>query len=78
MLDLRPNPKEKHGVWDPMPEPIVILPYVHSRVDSQHILQPYAMSESILPFASVDFIPLSGTLDEASGFSLCLRIRIQM
>ncbi len=36
--------KEKHGVWDPMPELTITSPYVHSRVDSQHIYhgQPYA------------------------------------
>ena len=26
--------KEKHGVWDSMPELIKTLPYVHSRVDA--------------------------------------------
>ncbi len=31
---LRPNPKKKHGVWDPMPELTITSPYVHSRVDS--------------------------------------------
>jgi hypothetical protein len=30
----RPNPKEKHGVWDSMPELTITSPYVHSRVDS--------------------------------------------
>ncbi len=51
----RPN-KKKHDVWDPMPELNVISPYVHSRVDSQHI------SHGQL-FARVDFVPHSGTLD---------------
>jgi hypothetical protein len=27
--------KEKHGVWDPMPELTLTLYYVHSRVDSK-------------------------------------------
>jgi hypothetical protein len=26
--------KEKHGVWDPMPELAITSPYIHSRVES--------------------------------------------
>jgi hypothetical protein len=47
MRALRTEPKEKHGVWDPMPELAATSPYVHSRVDSQNIYhgQPYATVE---------------------------------
>ncbi len=37
--------KEKHGVWDPLPELTINSPYVHSRVDSNTFTmgkQPYA------------------------------------
>jgi hypothetical protein len=75
MLDLRSNPK-KDMVYG-----TITSPYVHSRVDSQHIYhgQPYVRVDlNPIPYASVNFIPQSGTLDLASGFSLCLWIRIQM
>jgi hypothetical protein len=32
--DTEAESKEKHGVWDPMPEFTLTSPYVHSRVDS--------------------------------------------
>jgi hypothetical protein len=51
--------KEKHGVWDPMPELTITLPYVHSKVESN----TFTMGK---PYARVDFIRKSGTLDFAS------------
>jgi hypothetical protein len=57
--------KEKHGVWDPIPElAIITSPYVHSRVDSSTLTMGNPMTESTLTRA--DFIPQSGTLDLAS------------
>jgi hypothetical protein len=47
--------KEKHGVWDLMPELTITSPCVHLGVGYNG--QPYAR---------VDFIPQSGTLDLAS------------
>jgi hypothetical protein len=50
--------KEKHGVWDPLPELTITSPYaLQSRL--QHIYQGQL-------YARVDFIPQSGTLDLAS------------
>jgi hypothetical protein len=58
--------KEKHGVWDPMPELSITSPYVPSKVDSlQHI---YCTMGN--PYAIVDFIPRSGTLDLASIYNV--------
>jgi hypothetical protein len=51
--------KEKHGVWDPMPEMTITSPYVRSTVDSN----TFTMDN---PTPRVDFIPQSGTLDLAS------------
>jgi hypothetical protein len=36
--------KEKHGVWDPMPESTVTSPYVHARVDSNTFTMGNPMS----------------------------------
>jgi hypothetical protein len=59
--------KEKHGVWNPMPELTMYSPYVHSRVDfntfTTGIGSPYARVS--LTYARVDFIPQSGSLDWA-------------
>ncbi len=52
--------KEKHGIWDPMPELTfdnLTLCSLQSRL--QHIYHGQ-------PYARVDFIPQSGTLDLAS------------
>jgi hypothetical protein len=50
---LRPNPKEKHGVlWDPTPELSII-----------YNLTFYVIEQ---PYARVDCIPQSGSLDLAS------------
>jgi hypothetical protein len=40
--------KEKHGVWDPMPELATNSPYVHSKVDSSTLTMGNPMSESTL------------------------------
>jgi hypothetical protein len=62
--------KEKHGVWDPMPELTTTSPYVHSRVDSNTFTLDNPICQSRpLPCTIVDFIPQSGTLDFASGES---------
>jgi hypothetical protein len=49
---------EKRGAWDPMSELTITSPYLHSRV--QHIYHGQ-------PYARVDFIPQSETLDLASA-----------
>jgi hypothetical protein len=40
--------KEKHGVWDPLPELTITSPYVHSRVDSNTFTMGNPMSKSTL------------------------------
>ncbi len=40
--------KEKHGVWDPMPELTITSPYVHSRVDSNTFTMGNPLPESTL------------------------------
>jgi len=40
--------KEKHGVWDPMPELTKTLLYVHSRVDYNTFTMGNPMTESTL------------------------------
>ncbi len=42
------EPKEKHGVWDHMPEMTTASPYVHSRVDSNTFTMGIPMPESTL------------------------------
>jgi hypothetical protein len=46
--------KEKHGVWDPMPEFTLTSPYVDSRVDSNTFTMGDPLPESTLS-------PKSGT-----------------
>jgi hypothetical protein len=56
--------KEKHGVWDPVPELTVTSPYIQVRVNVIVDLNP--MPESTLS-------PQPGTLDLASDFDyLCI------
>ncbi len=50
--------KEKHGVWDPMPELTITSPYVDSNISTMGIGQP---------FVRVDFIPQSGAKNLAYG-----------
>jgi hypothetical protein len=45
--------KEKHGVWDPMPELTITSPYVNSRVDSNTFTMGIGQ-----PYARVDFDPM--------------------
>ncbi len=52
--------KENPGVWDLLPELTITSPYVHSKVESN----TFTIGK---PYARVDFIPKSGTLDLASG-----------
>ncbi len=40
--------KDKHGVWDPMPELTLTSTYVHSRVDSNTFTMGNPMPESAL------------------------------
>jgi hypothetical protein len=66
--------KEKHGVWDPMPELTITSPYVHSRVDSNTFTMGNPMPESTLTLRqSWLFIPQSGSLDLASGDFLAIQ-----
>jgi hypothetical protein len=58
--------KEKPGVWDPMPELTITSPYAHPQSRLQHIYHRQ-------PYARVDFILQSGTLDLASVF-LCASV----
>jgi hypothetical protein len=67
---LMPNPKKNmvYTVWDPMPEELTICNLTLCPLQSrlQHIYHGQ-------PYARVDFIPRSGTLDLASVcFGLCL------
>ncbi len=43
--------KEKHRVWDPMPELTITSPYVHSRVDSNTFTMGNPMPELIITLA---------------------------
>ncbi len=54
--------EEKHGVWDPMPELTITSPYRSTPDRLQHIYHGQ-------PYARVDCLPQSGTLDLASGIS---------
>jgi hypothetical protein len=57
--------KEKHGVWDPMPELTITSPYVHSRVDSNTFIgQPYICQSRLYP-------PSRGLWIWPRGFLLC-------
>ncbi len=40
--------KEKHGVWDPMPDLTITSPYVQSRVDSNTFTMDNPRPESTL------------------------------
>jgi hypothetical protein len=55
--------RKKNGVWEPMPELTITSPYVHSIVDSNTFTMGNPKST---PYARVDFIPQSGTLDLTS------------
>jgi hypothetical protein len=50
--------KEKHGVWETIPELTITSPYVDSRVDSIHL--PWATLCQSIPLTRVDFIPGQG------------------
>jgi hypothetical protein len=54
--------KEKHDVWDPIPELTIVYNLTLCALQSrfQHIYRGQ-------PYARVDFIPQSGSLDLASG-----------
>ncbi len=49
--------KEKHGVWDPMPELTIASPYVHSRVDSNTFTLGNPMPESTLTLCQIRLYP---------------------
>ncbi len=42
LLTSEAESKDKHGVWDSMPELIITSPYVHSRIDSNTFTVPWA------------------------------------
>ncbi len=48
MSTLRPNPKKRIGVRDPMPELTITSPYVRSRVDFNTFTMGYPMTGSTL------------------------------
>jgi hypothetical protein len=52
--------KEKHGVWDPMPELTITSPYVHSRVDYNAFTMDIGnpMPESTLTLCQSRLYPL--------------------
>ena len=54
--------KEKHGVWDPMPELTITSPYVHSRVDSNTFTMGNPMLESSLTLCQSRLYPPSQRL----------------
>ncbi len=60
--------KEKHGVWDPMPELTITSPYVQSRLQHIYRLQPYARVY-LNPMPESTLFPSHG-LDFASGVLL--------
>ncbi len=39
------EPKEKHGVWDPMQEMTITLPFVHSNTESTPTNLPWALGK---------------------------------
>jgi hypothetical protein len=55
--------KEKHGVWDSMPELTITSPYVNSNICTMGNPLP----ESTFTYARVDFIPQSEAKNLASG-----------
>ncbi len=58
--------KEKHGVWDPMPE--LTSPYIHSRDDSNTLTMGNPMPESTLTLCQSRLYPPVREF----GFSLCI------
>jgi hypothetical protein len=61
--------KEKHGVWDPMPELTITLPYVHSRVNST----PTHLTRDPLPESTL-ILCQSRLYPPIGDFGFCLRI----
>jgi hypothetical protein len=57
--------KEKHGVWDPMPELTITSPYVNSRDDSSTIFMGCPMPESTLTLCQSLFYSLVSDFDLA-------------
>jgi hypothetical protein len=49
--------KEKHGIWDPMPELTITSPYVHSRIDSNTFAMGSPMPESTLALCQSRLYP---------------------
>ncbi len=49
--------KEKHGVWDPMPEMTITSPYVQSRVDSKTFTIGNPMPKSTLTLCQSRLYP---------------------
>jgi hypothetical protein len=50
--------KEKHGVWDPIPELTITSRYVHARVDSNTFTMGNPMPESTLTLWQCRLYPL--------------------
>jgi hypothetical protein len=61
MVRTEAESKDKHNVWDTMPELTITSPYVDSRVDSHTCIMGNPKPESTSTFARVDFIPQSGS-----------------
>ncbi len=55
--------KEKHGVWDPMPELTITSPSVHYRVDSNTFTMGIPMPESTLSPSQGQIRALGGRYD---------------
>jgi hypothetical protein len=62
--------KEKHGVWDPMPELTITSPYVHSRVDSNTFTMGNPARVDINPMPESLYLSQSETLGSAVDFWL--------
>jgi hypothetical protein len=64
--------KEKHGVWDPMPELTITSPYVHSRVDSNKFTMGNPMPELTLTLSQSRLYPpvRDFGFDLVSGFTI--------
>jgi hypothetical protein len=69
-MTLEAESKEKRGVWDPMTLLIITSPSVDARVDSNTFTMGNPMPEPTLTCARIDFIPQSGTLDLALGYTV--------
>ncbi len=56
-LQVEAESKEKHGVWDPMPDLTITSPYVHSSVDSNTFNMGNPMPELTLTLRQSQLYP---------------------